>query len=334
MAEFYSFILALSPWGRRNGRFPRIGLVVVVAVGVIALGVEGVLFVGEAEFAGEDFFDDIAGEVGGVVGVDAAIDAEDALAEVIDDAEVVGDGEDGELGFEGFDGFEEPGFDGEVDIGGGFVEEEDLGFANEGAGDEDALALAAGEFGEGVLGVVDEVHAFEGMVGGFLVFAGVATAEAIVDAAHEDDVAGGDGELGVEVEVLGHVSDAGGGVARGGAEDFDLAAIGFEEAEDEFKEGGFAAAVGADEAEGFAARDGEGGLFEDGGLVVGEVDAGELDGGGFGTWGDGCGWKHGLICVLGRGNLFLGRKHFSPHPGPLSCLWQANLVWLRSTMRQ
>ena len=60
-----------------------------------------------------------------------------------------------------------------VEVGEGFVEEQDLGFQDDGAGDGDALLLAAGEFaGQAVFeaGEADEAEFFGGAGFGFGAF--------------------------------------------------------------------------------------------------------------------------------------------------------------------
>ena len=80
-------------------------------------------------------------------------------------------------------------------------------------------------------------------------------------AAETAEMRGGDGE------------EVGGGAVwfafgRGGVEE-DLAAAGFDEAEEEAGDGGFAGAGFADEAEGLAAVEGEGDVVDDGVGAVG-----------------------------------------------------------------
>lgn len=73
---------------------------------------------------------------------------EDAVGDILDDAEVVSDEDEAhaeaaaEFGEELHDLF----LDGDVEGGGGFVSDEELGAATEGHGDHDALLHAAGEF--------------------------------------------------------------------------------------------------------------------------------------------------------------------------------------------
>jgi len=163
------------------------------------------------------------------------------------------------------------GLDGDVEGGGGFVGDEQLGAAGDGHGDEDALAHAAGEL-VGVLAEAgrwvadaDKFEGFDGEVAGF------AAAEATVGADDVDEL-GADGEDGIEAgggvlehnrdgaaaelahgclveagEVLAVEADAAGGDAAGRAK----------EAED--GEGGlaFAGAAFADQADGFAGVHGE-----------------------------------------------------------------------------
>ena len=52
-----------------------------------------------------------------------------------------------------------------VEVAGGFVGEEDGGFFDEGAGDANALLLAAGEFCGAVAHPVTEADAFQGLAG-------------------------------------------------------------------------------------------------------------------------------------------------------------------------
>lgn len=309
----------------------RRGLLVLVVLGVIVLSMEGVALVVEAEFPAEDFADDIAREIGGKVGVDMSIDAEDALSEVRNDAEIVGDGKNGEALFEGLDCFEELGLDGEIDICGGFVEEEELGIANEGAGDEDALALAAGELCERVAGLVDEIHAIKGLQSGFFVGPGVAAADMFVNSAHEDDIAGGDGKFGIVLKMLRHIADARGRVAGGGAKDGYRASVGFEEAEDEFEESGFATAVGANDAEGLARGDAERRVFDNGDIgIVGERNGSEgYGGGGFRFWRI---WGHGWV-VAGVGRVVVGDCCLPSHQ-PFVRIRRTILDWLPIPIRR
>ena len=111
----------------------------------------------------EEFVDGFFGDFGGRVDVEVVVEAEDALDFAGDGEDIVGDEHDGHALAEFSEGFVEGGLDALVDIGGGFVEEEELGFGDEGAGDEDALALAAGEVGEGFVGDVFEADFAEGV---------------------------------------------------------------------------------------------------------------------------------------------------------------------------
>lgn len=93
----------------------------------------------------EEFLDGLLGDFGGGVDVEVVVEAEDALDAAGDGEDIVGDEHDGHAFLELTEGLVEGGLVALVDIGGGFVEEEEFGFGDEGAGDEDALALAAGE---------------------------------------------------------------------------------------------------------------------------------------------------------------------------------------------
>ena len=86
--------------------------------------------------------------VGGAALDDGAVAHDrDIVGDRADDGEVVADEEAGEavLLLQPADQLEDPGLDGDVESAGGFVGDEQLGVEGEGAGDGDALALAAGE---------------------------------------------------------------------------------------------------------------------------------------------------------------------------------------------
>jgi hypothetical protein len=93
-----------------------------------------------------------------------------------------------------------------------------------------------------------------------------------------EELEDGDGETVVEGEALGNVGDAGAGFARGLAKDFHRALLRGEEAEENLEEGGFAAAVRADDGgDGFLGN-GEGDVFEDRfGGAVGEPEVFGVD---------------------------------------------------------
>ncbi len=197
----------------------------------------------------------------------------------------VGDEERGAAGHDGAQRLVDLVLDAGVHGGGGVVEEEQAGVGEEGAGEGDALALAAGE-GEPLLadlGVVpggqgvDESFRLGGAGGGAdLLLAGLGVPVGDV---------GADG-VGEEERILGHQSDGGaqrvvGQLAHVVAADADGAAVGVVEAGQEERDGGLAGAGGADDGDGLALGDGQGEPVEDGPLgVVAEDDAVELDGGG------------------------------------------------------
>jgi hypothetical protein len=90
---------------------------------------------------GEDFldgtaFDDLAGVGDG-----------DAVGELRDDPEVVGDEEDGHAEFAAqlVEEFEDLGLDGDIQGGGGFIGDEQAGARGESHGDGDSLLHASGQ---------------------------------------------------------------------------------------------------------------------------------------------------------------------------------------------
>lgn len=186
---------------------------------------------------------------------------------------------------------------GGVEVAGGLIGEDDVGVGDEGAGDGDALLLAAGE---GIRAVAEAVGEFEvgHELAGFEVGGG---AVAAVEHEGEEDVFFG-GERGDEVEGLEDQADAAaaeegeGFVGEGGevgAGDEDVAGIGLGEAGHEVEEGAFARATGTHDGEEGSAADIEGDAGEGGDLAVGEglhhVTNDERVGRG------GCGWRWGGV---------------------------------------
>ena len=153
-----------------------------------------------------------------------------------------------------------------VDAGGGFIEEDDFGGVDDGAGEGEALFPAAGE----LAGAAVEVGGDGGEGDDIGEAAGVAVGGEAVDSGVEFDVFA-DGEVFVEAEALGHVTDAladlGGVLADVEIEEMTGAGGDFDEAAEGLDDGRFAGSVRAEKAEDFAAFDGEG-HFVDGGEVA------------------------------------------------------------------
>lgn len=141
------------------------------------------------------------------------------------------------------------------------------------------MLLAAGETRETLGGEIGDMEVFkDGLSGGFF---GVVIEGAMIhfaEEAGEDYFLTGGGENLADFVLLGEVAD----LVLGEAE-MDGAGGRFEETEDAFYEGGFAGAVGADDAGESIFMDDEGEVFEDGGVCVAEGDGGEFYEGGF--WG-------------------------------------------------
>ncbi len=221
------------------------------------------IFVGLAVLFGAGFFFAEEGVVVAVVEMEALpCDFDDAADEGVEEFAVVRDHED-RAGV-GFEVFLEPEEGFEVEVVGGFVEEEEVGLLDEEAGEVGAHDPAAGEGAGGAVEVgVAEGEAFEDAAGFWFdfpaaVFVGVHGGE------FEDGfVASGGGFLGEEAE---------GDAAFHG----DLAVVGALFAEDDGEERGFAGAVGADEADAFAAVNLEGDVAEKHAAGEGFGDIGEL----------------------------------------------------------
>lgn len=152
-------------------------------------------FNGDVVDGGEDFrSEDVRGGAGGDEA--AFVEEEEVVGEGGGEVEVVAGGEDGKVALAGEAAEELPqaGLVVEVEEGAGLVEEEGLGFLGEGAAEEDALALTAGEFFEGAVEEVGQVQ----QLGGF---------------ADDLEVAGGFGAEGAEVGGAAGAEDFGDGLA-------------------------------------------------------------------------------------------------------------------------
>ena len=206
--------------------------------------------------------------------------------------------EAGQSGEDGFTG-------GEVEAGGGFIEEEEGGLANEGAGEEATQALAGGhgdvELGGATLqaNLVEKVRGMGGLDAGDFVEAEGEGGEV----AGGDDVAGGhwfvEGVDGSGFDDAEAGAEGGeGDTAEGLAEELDGAGLGPEVAGGEAEEGGFAGAVGAEDGGDLAGEDLPGDIGEDGAAVAGEMDVMESEDGG-----------HGVDPLdRQRGGLYRGRR--------------------------
>ena len=224
--------------------------------------------------AGEQF------PVGADVGDAAAVHHHDAVG-VADRRQAVGDDQGGAPRGEAVERLLDQRLGAGVEGGGGLVQEQHRRVAEHGAGDGDALALAAGEVGAARAG--EAVEAGGELVGelgdgGFagrgldLGVGGVEAAEADVLAdglVEEGGVLADQREMGAErAEVE---------VARVGAADGDAARLRLDQAGQEVEDGALAGARGADEGGGLARLRGEAEAVEDRKLAVVEAHVLERD---------------------------------------------------------
>jgi hypothetical protein len=190
----------------------------------------------------------------GALGLDAATVVDyDAVADVFDIGEEVAAEDDGgsAVGEGDNEIFDFAAADG-VEAGGGFIEDDEFRVIDEGLGEADTALHALGEFpDEAAVDIIEADH-FEELCATAVAFGGGQVEEAA------EEVDGFPGvEVAVEVGFLGEVTDSAfsGDVSGGVTEYFDMAAGGVEEPEEHFDRGRFTGAVGAEEAEDFAAAD-------------------------------------------------------------------------------
>ena len=214
----------------------------------LGVGVAG----GAVEFFGGAHFDDLA-----------EIHDGEAVADVFDDGEVVGNEEVGEFHFllEVHEEIEDLALDGDVEGGDGFVADDEFGLEGDGAGDADALALAAAELERELAGGGGGQADFL-QEGGDPLAALVGRAHFLDDESFADDVA--DGLAGVEglggvledhLEITRALTAV---VVLGLAFKHDGPGGGLEQMDDGLAQRGLAAAGFADDAERLSALQGEG----------------------------------------------------------------------------
>lgn len=205
--------------------------------------------------------------------------------------QAVGDEDDADAGFVAQ--FAEQGEDvlavGGVEVSGGFVGQDQSRAMDKGAGDGDALHLAAGKLGGKRVGAVGDPDALEEGVDAGGTFDGWG-AEQLEG---ELDVLGG-GQRGKQVEELEDRADAlptepreaiGGKGFEGLAMELDRTGVRSVDATEAIEEGGLAGTGGTDEGEAFPGTEGEADAAQDGSAVVRLADiAGDDDGVGAGGW--------------------------------------------------
>ncbi|KAF0189924.1 MAG: hypothetical protein FD168_222 [Desulfobulbaceae bacterium] len=181
--------------------------------------------------------DYLAGELGGGMDSDLVIDAENPAHHLRDKAEVMGDGEHGDPVGQLFEDLEKLEMGGRVDIGGGFIEEQDLRFTDQGPGNENALALTAGQAVEGAIGQIIHRQFGHGLMGDAPVFGAIPPQAHGAGPSHEHHIHDRYRKGGVVLKMLGHVADLGPRQVRGGPQYPDGAALGGEQSQDQFEQG-------------------------------------------------------------------------------------------------
>ncbi len=178
-----------------------------------------------------------------------AVELDDLIGDVFEEIAVVADDHAGELAiaensFEPIDACE-------IEMVGGLIEEKNVGLADQGFGNGQALAPTAGEGSGGGFEVEKSCSAENfGHAGETLGFGDFFFAESLFD----------DGANGVACGEFGDLFDE---MQAGALADGDVAAIRGNAATEHFHQGGFAGTVGADNADAVAFGDGEGDFLEE-----------------------------------------------------------------------
>ena len=95
-----------------------------------------------------------------------------------------------------------------VDIGGRFVKQQHVGRGGECPGNENPLALAAGEFGKRALPMIGEIDGCQGFFRGPDHFSGKGTESAFAGKSHENNIEDRYRKAAVKLHVLGNVAKA------------------------------------------------------------------------------------------------------------------------------
>jgi len=206
-----------------------------VAGGVVSLDVPGTTIMFDSASAAVDFFDRLARD-GERVAVHPMVDAEDGVANGGNEIEVVSDHDDGHFMPQLHEGLDELGFDGEIDVRGGLIEEKKLGIAGKGAGDHDALALASGEIREWSVGEIRHPDFVESGTSGLATLPRKRSDDESIKSSHEDDIESGNGKLGIKTHCLRHVTHGTLGFSRALTQNLQRSLNRFDEAEDELYE--------------------------------------------------------------------------------------------------
>ncbi len=199
-------------------------------------------------------------EVAGEAEQPAAVQLDDAGGHRIQEAAVVGDDDGG--AFPGAQHFFEPGDAVEVEVVGGLVQQQQIGFLDQRAGQRDALAGAARQAGD--LGVRRQAELFEH---------GAHARRALPVLMVAVDVADHVEHGGVFVQLR-FLFDRGHAQARAAG---DVAIVGHGAAVEQPQQRGLAGAVAADEADALAGLDGEVGVVQQRMVAIGQLDVGQGD---------------------------------------------------------
>lgn len=181
--------------------------------------------------------------------VDVPVDADDLLDDAGDGSDVVRDHDDGHSFVQFAQGVVKLLFELVVNEIGGLIEDQQPGVGDNGSGEHGALHLAAGNFADGSSCDLFESRFDDELHGPAFVLARVGGPEPVSALeSGEDDLEDRDWECAVEVRDLGHVSDETFAAAEEFGGEPDGTRVG-DSSEDSLDQGGFTAAVGADDAE-------------------------------------------------------------------------------------
>ena len=200
-----------------------------------------------------------------------------------------------------------------VDAGQRLVEDEQLGGAHEGAGDEDPLGLAAGEDLDVVVGALGQAHGLQSLQGPLArAPPPVRQGAAGVEQPGADHLQGGGGHARRRPHALGHVAHAppghGGAAGDVAAEEAHGPRADGQQAQDGAHERGLARAVGAQEGDRLARLDAQVDARQDEARAQDDGQVLDLDGGRVGVRGR-AGGGHGAFPV-GPGRGARGPRHW------------------------
>jgi len=231
-----------------------------------------------ADIAAIHFTDNLTGQFRGRMDIDLSIDTENPVYHLRDKAEIMRHGEHRHPVCQVFEDLEELEVSGWIDVGGRFVEKQNLRFTGQGPGYENTLPLSTGEAVEGVTSQAGNAQLFHGLHGDSAIFRIVASQSARSRPTHEHHIHDRYRKRGVMLQVLRHIADFLSCLFRGKAQDLNGAALRGEQSQNQLEQGRLTAAIRANQCDCVQFVNSKGDIGENGEISIGKRDLLAQDG--------------------------------------------------------